>query len=213
MPKSLAIWASVTSESRFSATRTTSSRNSWGNGVGIGSSFQTSGQLARSNVTYPYSRPESRKGAASEFRLRLEHYTDRSVKRLPHLLYFTRLSTGSLSRDEFKVGWAHQTRRAFSNYMHHWHENSAPEDLVAPDDQELIPGIPEKFRSLQRKVRHYDYVFLSDWRWDDATTTGALEELRSLREAGYAVAIMQLNGTLPEPTPSPRLTHRVQEYI
>lgn len=156
---------------------------------------------------------ESRKGADSEFRLRLEHYTHRSVKRLPHLLYFTRLSTGSLSRDEFKVGWAHQTRRAFSNYMHHWHENSAPEDLVAPEDQELIPGIPEKFRSLQRKVRHYDYVFLSDWRWDDATTTGALEELRSLREAGYAVAIMQLNGTLPEPTPSPRLTHRVQEYI
>src|SRR5690625_1751986 len=35
MPKSLAIWASVTSGSRFSATRTTSSRNSLGNGVGI----------------------------------------------------------------------------------------------------------------------------------------------------------------------------------
>lgn len=156
---------------------------------------------------------ESRKGADSEFRLRLEQYTRSSVKRLPHLLYFTRLSTGSLSRDEFKVGWAHQTRRAFSNFMHHWHENSQPEELLAPKDQELIPGIPEKFRSLQREVRRYDYVFLSDWRWDDATTTGALEELRSLRGAGYAVAIMQLNGTLPEPTPSPRLTHRVQEYI
>src|SRR5690625_3031477 len=35
MPKSLAIWVSVTSGSRFSATLTTSSRNSWGNGVGI----------------------------------------------------------------------------------------------------------------------------------------------------------------------------------
>src|SRR5699024_3066993 len=57
MPKSLAIWTSVTPASRFSATRTTSSRNSLGNGVGIGSSFQTSGQLARSNVTYSCSRP------------------------------------------------------------------------------------------------------------------------------------------------------------
>src|SRR5690625_278391 len=35
MPKSLAIWVSVISGSRFSATLTTSSRNSWGNGVGI----------------------------------------------------------------------------------------------------------------------------------------------------------------------------------
>src|SRR5699024_6188298 len=35
MPKSLAIWVSVTRASRFSATRTTSSRNSWGNGLVI----------------------------------------------------------------------------------------------------------------------------------------------------------------------------------
>ncbi len=57
-PKSLAICARVRSGSRCWATRTTSSRNSLGNGLGMMPSFQASPpELANSDVTYSCSSP------------------------------------------------------------------------------------------------------------------------------------------------------------
>ncbi|MEU1321120.1 DUF6308 family protein [Streptomyces tibetensis] len=57
-PKSAAICSSVTPGSRLRATRTTSSRNSFGYGLGTATSFQAASQQARSGVTYPCSSPD-----------------------------------------------------------------------------------------------------------------------------------------------------------
>ncbi len=56
-PKSAAICSSVTPGSRLRATRTTSSRNSFGYGLGTATSFQAASQQARSGVTHPCSSP------------------------------------------------------------------------------------------------------------------------------------------------------------
>ncbi len=58
-PKSAAICSSVTPGSRLRATPTTSSRNSFGYGLGTATSFQAASQRARSGVTQPCSSPLS----------------------------------------------------------------------------------------------------------------------------------------------------------
>lgn len=137
---------------------------------------------------------ESRKGADSEFRLRLELFSDSFVKLVDEPLYLTRLSSGSLSRSDFKRGWAHQNRRAFSNAIKHWHKTANPSELVLPEDQPSSDAIPPKFRSRSSSGRSFDYVFLSDWRFDDAATRGALSEVSALQNAGKTVGIMQFSG-------------------
>lgn len=156
---------------------------------------------------------ESRKGADSEFRMRLEQYTKKPVTRLDDPIYLTRLSLGSLSRSDFRVGWAHPNRRAFLNYMRHWHGNANSQRLKLPLDQSLISGLPPKFRSIQSSGRQYDCVFLSDWRHDGDATRSALAEISALQEHGMAVGIMQLNGAFPDHAPASKLLPDIQESI
>lgn len=156
---------------------------------------------------------ESRKGADSEFRMRLEQFTKRPVERLQHPVYLTRLSSGSLSRGEFKVGWAHPNRRAFLNFMRHWHENASTAELVLPKEQNEQPGLPQKFHSRGGRTREFDYVYVSDWRHNDETTRGALEEVHALRSAGNRVGIAQLNGVFPDKAPASKILPSLQEQI
>lgn len=156
---------------------------------------------------------ESRKGADSEFRLRLEIFSERSVKLVDEPLYLTRLSSGSLSRSDFKRGWAHQNRRAFSNVIKHWHKTANPNELILPEDQSGSDAIPPKFRSRSSGSRSFDYVFLSDWRFDDASTRSALSEIEALQTAGKIVGLMQSSGLFSGMGHTARLSEVVQRRI
>lgn len=156
---------------------------------------------------------ESRKGADSEFRLRLELVSGKSVKMVDEPLYMTRLSTGSLSRSDFKRGWAHQNRRAFSNLIKHWHKTAAPKELLLGDVQVGGRAIPPKFRSLGSITRTFDYVVLLDWRYDDAATRNALSEILLLQQAGKRVGIMQSSGLFAGMGHAARLSPEIQDLI
>jgi len=156
---------------------------------------------------------ESRKGADSEFRMRLERFTGKTVKRLDMPFYLTRLSTGSLSRGEFRSGWAHPTRRAFLSFVSHWHETASESELILAEDQSKLGGLPQKFQSLPSQPRHFDYVYLCDWRHDTAATRSALAEIRALKAQGRGVGIMQLAGVFPDKMPISRVRPFVQQEI
>ena len=156
---------------------------------------------------------ESRKGADSEFRERLSLFSGQPVKHLDHPLYLTRLSTDSLSRSDFKRGWSHPNRRAFSNFMKHWHKISRPSELALVKDKSTSEAIPPKFRSVPSDNREFDYVFVADWRFDNAIVRGALAEITALQSSGKAVGIMQLAGLFPGRAHVSRLLPKVQSYI
>lgn len=156
---------------------------------------------------------ESRKGADSEFRERLGLFSGQVVKHLDEPLYLTRLSTGSLSRSDFKRGWSHPNRRAFSNFMRHWHRTSKPAELTLVRDKSKSQAIPPKFRSLPSANREFDYVFVADWRFDNATVRGALEEIAALQDSGKTVGILQLAGLFPGRTHISQLLPKVQDSI
>lgn len=156
---------------------------------------------------------ESRKGADSEFRLRLELFSGTYVKLVNEPLYLTRLSSGSLSRSDFKRGWAHQNRRAFSNLIKHWHSTATPSELVLTDQESGSNALPPKFRSRPSTVRSFEYVFLSDWRFDDAITHSALSEIEALQQAGKTVGILQLSGLFSGRGHVARLSPAIQKRI
>lgn len=156
---------------------------------------------------------ESRKGADSEFRLRLELFSGKYVTLVDEPLYLTRLSSGSLSRTDFKRGWAHPNRRAFSNLIKHWHRTARPSDLVLRDQQLGTTAIPPKFRSRVANTRSFEYVFLFDWRFDDAETRSALAEVEALGQAGKSVGILQSSGLFSGVGHVARLASIVQERI
>lgn len=156
---------------------------------------------------------ESRKGADSEFRERLELYSGQAVKHLNEPLYLTRLSTGSLSRSDFRRGWSHPNRRAFSNFMRHWHKTSKPQELVLVKDKSTSEAIPPKFRSRPFGSREFDYVFVADWRFDNAIVQGALAEITALQSSGKNVGILQLAGLFPGRAHVSQLVPKVQHHI
>jgi len=156
---------------------------------------------------------ESRKGADSEFRMRLEKYTKKPVRRLDRPIYLTRLSLGSLSRSDFRVGWAHPNRRAFLNYMRHWHGTAKSPGLKLPQDQSAVLGLPPKFQSIQTSGRQFDCVILTDWRHDGDATRSALAEISAMQAQGKHVGIMQLNGAFPGHAPASKLLSDIQESI
>lgn len=156
---------------------------------------------------------ESRKGADSEFRLRLELFSQRSVVQIQDPLYMTRLSRGSLSRGDFRRGWAHQNRRAFSNFMNHWHRTATTNALRKPDLPAQSAAIPPQFRSLIPDERNFDFVFLADWRFDGATLRSTLSEIEALRQSGKSVGIMQVAGIFPNKAPISKLLPAVQDRI
>lgn len=156
---------------------------------------------------------ESRKGADSEFRERLTLFSGQAVKHLDEPLYLTRLSTGSLSRSDFRRGWSHPNRRAFSNFMRQWHRTARPAELALVNEQSNNKAIPPNFRSRPSARREFDYVFVADWRFDNATVRGALAEITALQRSGKTVGILQLAGLFPERANISQLLPKVQNDI
>lgn len=133
-----------------------------------------------------------RKGADSEFRLRLEKWAGRKVESLNLPLYFTRLSSGSLSRSDFRTGWSHQARRSFYSAFSHWLEGCSHEELPIKALEGTVDfpfsDLPERLSGCPEDRRSNRICILSDWREVPPLVTELLKQARP-----RAVSILHLD--------------------
>ncbi|GAA3338866.1 hypothetical protein GCM10017714_12000 [Curtobacterium pusillum] len=122
-----------------------------------------------------------RKGADSEFRLRIESAFGSRVPllELPVPLMLVRYSRTSLTGSDFGDGWVHSARVAYKSGWMRWHEQIAAGEAAPRIEHpmasrpypanEYIQGVPVPERTL-------DVVVVSDYR-PGANTAGTLERL------------------------------------
>lgn len=157
---------------------------------------------------------DARKGADSEYRLRLEHYTGSRVAVLEKPLYLTRVGHESLSNADFRPGWSHPARRAFWNASKFWHETTPSEQLrLDIAGFQPIP-VPDRFK-ITAPVRppKFDAIFAGDWRAHSAVQRSMLDGARALIRAGKRVGVMQLESPLTTSKETTRLSQEIQQVI
>lgn len=158
---------------------------------------------------------EARKGADSEFRRRIEHFTGKPVHGIEKPLYLIRIGHESLSHSDFRPGWSHPARRSFWNSSQYWHENTQRSELRLDNKsaQDLIP-IPNKFRVFPKTgPRHFDAVFVGDWRTYSGIQRQMVDEIKALKNAGKQVGIMQLDSVLSQSIEKVRIADQIQRLI
>ncbi len=160
-----------------------------------------------------------RKGADAEYAERARAVFGRgAVQHLSGAPYaLIRLSSGSLSAADFRMGWTHAARRAYLSAFRAWHRDVAARtaDPRRPRD----PAAPRVFPAPQRlrggpapAAPHYDMILAQDWTpaTMDASAPG---RIRALLDRGLRVALLQLD-ELRHLTDGPRaLDDRVQRLI
>lgn len=158
-----------------------------------------------------------RKGADSEFRERVEALEGAPTHRLPDPLYLIRLSPQSLSRSDFRVGWAAHSRRNFSSAYRHWHRTAARTELVTfteAADIEMLPFTPPaRISGLSVEPPSIQLGFVCDWRADSMVQRAALDEIYTALEAGVSVAVMQFDTPHSWPLSPSALIPPVQDLI
>lgn len=157
---------------------------------------------------------EARKGADGEFRRRVEKYTGRKVEALERPLYLIRVGHESLSRADFKPGWAHPVRRAFWNSSRHWHENTPANELrVAINSSPPIP-IPDRFKvTPPRLAPEYDVVYVGDWRAYTSTQRAMVDEIIALRRQEKRVGILHLESIMSPSNEPSRFCFEIQAMV
>ncbi|AHL77661.1 hypothetical protein CH92_13915 [Stutzerimonas stutzeri] len=139
-----------------------------------------------------------RKGADTEYALRIALiFGDDSCCRIEKPLAFVRLGEGSLSRDEFKLGWQHPARLAYKNIYRFWHglirKGEASPYLDGSIEERQFPA-PLRFQVDRNKSREfiYDVVFIGDWRSFGGPQKSMIEEIKALHQRGLKIGICAL---------------------
>src|SRR5690625_1129553 len=157
---------------------------------------------------------DARKGADSEYRLRLEHFTGSQVTVLEKPLYLTRVGHESLSNADFRPGWSHPARRAFWNASRFWHETTPSEQLRLDIAGFQPMPIPNRFKiTAPVKPAEFDAIFAGDWRAHSALQRSMLDGARALIKAGKRVGVMQLESPLTTSKETTRLSQDIQQLI
>lgn len=157
---------------------------------------------------------DARKGADSEFRLRIEHFTGRKTHSLDKPLYLTRIGHESLSGADFKPGWSHPVRRAFWNASRHWHKNTEPSRLRLTESGTMPLPVPNRFKvQAPDDVPYFDVVFVGDWRAYSSTQRAMIDAIDTHRAEGDSVGIMHLESLLSPSKETTALSHEVQTLI
>lgn len=138
-----------------------------------------------------------RKAADSEFRERIEAWTDRPAERIEAPLYVIRMSPGSLSRADFRPGWSHHARRAFWSGYKHWHGSVGRTELpklVGSSESTVWNIAPPRIAGADRVTRRsFDVCVVSDWRVTTVEQRAAFDELKALATSDLSVCILQLD--------------------
>ncbi|WP_172172241.1 glycosyltransferase family 2 protein [Brevibacterium sp. CT2-23B] len=138
-----------------------------------------------------------RKAADSEFRERIEAWTQRPAERIEAPLYVIRMSPGSLSRADFRPGWSHHVRRAFWSGYKYWHGSVSRDELpkLAGSSESTVSNIaPPRIAGGDRATRRsFDVCVVSDWRGTTVEQRAAFDELKVLATSDLSVCILQLD--------------------
>lgn len=148
---------------------------------------------------------QSRKGADTEYALRMaRHFGEGSHELLDCHLAFIRLSSGSLSREEFRPGWRHPSRLAYrlGYQWDHAHKAAAGLSLYVGRDGEGA-GFSRPVRFLVdrdsdevRRRQSWDVVYVLDLRETAEQPPTYLDELLALVQAGRRVAVLHMESML-----------------
>lgn len=138
-----------------------------------------------------------RKAADSEFRERIEAWSGAIVRQLDEPLYMIRMSSGSLSRADFRPGWSHHARRGFWSAYKQWHRNTARNQLTVNAENlpiSISSIAPARIVGHEWSAKdHFDVCVVSDWRGKTAEQRSAFDELLALAASGHSVAILHLD--------------------
>lgn len=135
----------------------------------------------------------ARKAADTEFFLRVSRVTGRPVGSIKKPLSLIRISDGSLSRSDFAPGWMHSTRRSFRSSYEYWHDKAPTEEMNLKHGVTPKVSIPHRYKiSSEAADVEFDVVFAGDWQNYGGPQKSMLEEIRSLKRAGYRVGVMNL---------------------
>lgn len=134
----------------------------------------------------------TRKGADTEFRLRLQKtFGSRRWIRLDAKHTVIRQSPTSLSGGEVGEGWMHPLRFAYEAGFHHWHRDiqakRAKPYLPDATTQRPFPA-PAPLLGAER-ITAVDRVYIGDWREAGSQQRAMLEALERDAAAGATVAI------------------------
>lgn len=155
----------------------------------------------------------ARKAADSEFRQRVEFYSQRDVGVIRDALYVIRLMPNSLSRGDFSSGWSHQSRRAFWNAALYWHSNTPASGLSVRDEPKAALPIPPRFQITKPSLRELDIVIAADWRMSHGWQRTAVDEVKFLVARGLQVGMMQMESPNANARTSAKPNLQIQELI
>ena len=135
----------------------------------------------------------ARKGADSEFHARLDVVSERPVRDLDAApLTVVRIRSDSLSRSDFRPGWTHSSRRTFIDAYRHWHKGSPVAEVARDHSQDSPVSIPWAFQIERPAPRHFDLVWVGDFRPRTLRSAARADEVRALVDSGLEVAVLQL---------------------
>ncbi|GAB2467308.1 hypothetical protein GCM10027063_04790 [Promicromonospora xylanilytica] len=163
-----------------------------------------------------------RKSADTEFLERLEAALPGEQLILDDQLAFVRLTSGSLSRGDFRTRWVHPSRREYAESFKAWHEQvragAAP--YVSPDPARRSFAAPRRFvqnTGVPVEAPDLDVVLAGDFRADSDGAVSLYDELTALVEQGLRVGITDLElAGRPESFPqalSPEFRRLIDEGV
>ena len=133
-----------------------------------------------------------RRGADAEYVERARAVFGRAATR--HLggppLALIRLSTGSLSSADYRVGWMHPARRSYLSAFQAWHTRIRS-GLARPLQPSAFAA-PRRLRG-ETGARAYDIVLGGDWTTAGGAGTAGVGQLRALTARGQRAALLQLD--------------------
>jgi hypothetical protein len=135
-----------------------------------------------------------RKGADTEFHLRLEAAYPRRSRRIWAPLAFVRLSDSSLSRADFLPGWASPDRAEYWDAMSIWHQaiEVGADPMLAPDLERWPVTAPRSFlRDSGVELATPEVLVIADWTMNTTLHRAALDEICAQVEAGVRVGVVQ----------------------
>lgn len=157
---------------------------------------------------------DARKGADSEFRLRLEYFNGHKVHVIRKPLYLTRIGHESLSGADFKPGWSHPVRRAFWNACRYWHKSAPAEDLRLEVAGRQPMPVPNRFKVVPpEKPPFFDVVYVGDWRAYTGQQRLLIDAIKAHRNKGNRVGVMQLESLISPSKETTRLAPEIQTLI
>lgn len=136
-----------------------------------------------------------RKGADTEFHLRMEAAFPRRSVRVWEPLAFVRLNDNSLSRSDFLPGWWRPDRAEYRDAMMHWHRaiEVGADPKLGPDTTPWPLTAPRAFRRGSGvELSHPDVLLLADWSMDDTIHRAARDSMRVLAESGHQTGVVQV---------------------